>query len=223
MEDGLWRSNRAELKSNRAPPQEQESEVDPTLWNECELGTPVMRTGFDQIRLQIRDAARAVFAEVQQQHPDEEFYAFALYTDGDAITVCPAANSEEALQRKVNQRNESDPAELRYLRWAIAEWEYETAGAERFQTVCDQLRECRLQGDMTKDITAFSRQLQATMISALRDLDMESLFGSANRRDKVVLFVSTSDSADAQQVETQSAHKLNPQPVYRRFRNRYQV
>ena len=60
------------------------------------------------------------------------------------------------------------------------------------------------------------------MIAALRDLDGEGLFGNEDRREGVVVFVSISDAADARKVETESAHELNSQSVYRRFRSRYE-
>ena len=114
---------------------------------------------FNQLRVQIRDAARLVFSAVQIAHAAEDFYAFALYTDAGALTVCAAANTEQALARKVNHRNETDPAELNYLRWAIAEWEYERSGADRFHPLCEQLRACRLAGHSSQNVSDFNRQL----------------------------------------------------------------
>ena len=60
-------------------------------------------------------------------HPHDVFYAFALYTDGSDMTVLPAANSEDGYQQKVTRRGEMEPAELKYYRWATAEWASEAA------------------------------------------------------------------------------------------------
>src|SRR6185436_1685591 len=54
-----------------------------------------------EFRTTVRDATRFWFTEIREKHPNEKFYAFALYTDDDAITVCDAANTEEALRRQL--------------------------------------------------------------------------------------------------------------------------
>lgn len=54
---------------------------------------------FSDFQRDIADAARATFKALRALHPDEHFYAFALYTDSGAMTVVPAANSVEGLRR----------------------------------------------------------------------------------------------------------------------------
>jgi hypothetical protein len=53
---------------------------------------------FEMLRVQIRDAARHTFGTLRAAHPNERFYAMALYTDDGAMTrlfnaSCWTANS----------------------------------------------------------------------------------------------------------------------------------
>ena len=68
------------------------------------------KVDFSALRGEIMDAARRAFEALMRNHPNERFYAFALYSDDGAMTVAPAANSEEAFRRKINDEadNESE-------------------------------------------------------------------------------------------------------------------
>src|SRR5690606_1777673 len=95
----------------------------------------------DDLQASIRDAARHVFTRLRGQHPDETFYAFALYTDDGAMTVVPAANSEEGLAAAL-EKAQADPEERSYYRWATAEWAYEAYDPDgHFGEICTRVRE----------------------------------------------------------------------------------
>jgi hypothetical protein len=178
---------------------------------------------FNRLRGLVRDAARAAFDEVRAAHSGEVFYAFALYTDGDAMTAVPAANSEQGYRRAVDRRGETGPAELAYLRWATAEWAYEAAGDAHFRAATDLLNAPgRYDPADDRAARAYTDQFHATLIGALRDLDAEGFFGTGEARAGVTLFVTISDSGAARQLENRSARQLNPKPVYRRFMSRFE-
>ena len=186
-----------------------------------------MTMDFARLRAAVYNSAKRAFIEVHESHPSERFYAFALYTDDGVMGISPSANSEEGYQRMVgNYRamfGETSPAELRYLRWATAEWAYEAAGQEHFHPVHSLLTAVDRYGPEEEDgFVAFKSQVLTTMVEALQDLDADGLFGSGEEREKVTLFISISDSGVAEQVEDESARKLNPESVYARFRARYQ-
>ena len=190
-----------------------------------------MSVDFTALRTAIRDAAERAFAGVRQSHPEERFYAFALYTDDGAMTVEPAANSEESFDRKAG--GEADPAMRSYYRWATGEWAYEAAGGGHFDAVYDLLNapdrdggdgEAGPAGDGGPEefeedeaFAAFKGHLIEAMTGALGDLDAVGFFGSGDERRKMALFVSISDSDEATQVENESARRLNPDPVYQQF------
>ena len=176
-----------------------------------------MKVNFARLRTLLRDAAREHFTALRRKHPDEQFYAFALYTDDGAMTVEPAANSEEGFERQAEHGGEDEAC---YYRWGTAEWAYE-AGAQgtSFEKVYKALNPPdRCEDD---DFGPFCEELHAAMIGALADLDGEGFFGSGKDRERVTLFISISDSEDLERIEDESAKALNPKPVYARFQKRY--
>ncbi len=183
-----------------------------------------MSLDFTQFRTAVRDAAEKAFTEVRAAHPDEHFYAFALYTDDGAMTVVPAANTEEGFQRKVGE----DGAEANYYRWATGEWAYEAVGSKAFQAASDLLNaDDRYEGEESDDeddpaFAAFKSQVIEAMTLGLAEMEAEGFFGSGPARERVTLFVSISDSDESEMVEDASARSLNPLPVYERFAVRYQ-
>ncbi len=48
------------------------------------------------------------------------------------MTVMPAANTEEGLQRRADKYKFSKAEQLDYLRWGTGEWAYEGAEADYF-------------------------------------------------------------------------------------------
>lgn len=61
----------------------------------CGMGLK-RRPAPSDLRRRIEDAARQAFLDVLESHPDEHVYAFALYSDEDAMTVCPSTNTIDA-------------------------------------------------------------------------------------------------------------------------------
>ncbi|WP_420212403.1 DUF4303 domain-containing protein [Burkholderia aenigmatica] len=155
-------------------------------------------------------------------HPDEHFYAFALYTDSGAMTVVPAANSEEGLKRVRERMEVGDDEKAPEFTWATGEWAYESAEADSFNPLCERLAETVLGPEIPEaKFGEFFRDLQRDMIEALRMLDQEGLFGTGAAREKITLFVTISDDNGAEALENESARILNPPAVFDRFINRY--
>lgn len=175
----------------------------------------------------IRDAARAAFGDLRRAHPQETFYAFALYTDDGWMTVVPSANSEEGFHRAAG--DDTDPAERAYSRWATAEWAYEATGNEHFDAANDLLNAPDQNEEATdlgeaEELRAHrgkGEALLASMVEGLRLLDAEGFFGTGEDREKVTLFVSISDSDEAEETETTSARQLNSPQVATAFARRY--
>ncbi|MCA7950738.1 DUF4303 domain-containing protein [Burkholderia seminalis] len=177
---------------------------------------------FSDFQRDIADAARATFKALRALHPDEHFYAFALYTDSGAMTVVPAANSVEALRRIRAQRAIADDDPAPWCTWGSAEWAYEAAEASPFNAICGRLADEVLSPRFVQSrFAAFSRQLQTDMIEALRLLDREGLFGTGEDRAAITLFVSISDDDAAEALENASAKALNPPAVADAFLRRY--
>jgi hypothetical protein len=178
---------------------------------------------FTVLRREIVEAARRSFDDVRAAHPDERYYAFALYSDDSAMTVCPAANSEEGFGRCIERYKAKDwfqKYSLSFFRWSIAEWAYECESLERFGAVHKMINvEGRYDRDDSDGFVNFKGQLFATMVLALKDLDAGGFFGTGKAREAVTLICSVSDSGCAVWLEEESARRLNPSAVYNAFWN----
>ncbi|HDR9482201.1 hypothetical protein BLA13014_07234 [Burkholderia aenigmatica] len=171
---------------------------------------------------EIADAASVTYRALLAAHPDEHFYAFALYTDSGAMTVVPAANSEEGLKRVRERMEIGDDEKAPEFTWATGEWAYESAEADSFNPLCERLADTVLGPEIPEaKFGEFFRDLQRDMIEALRLLDQEGLFGTGAAREKITLFVTISDDNGAEALENESAKILNPPAVFDRFINRY--
>lgn len=177
---------------------------------------------FPNFARDIRDAARGTYRALLAKHPDEHFYAFALYTDSGAMTVVPAANSEEGLQR-VRKRMAVGKEEVApEFTWATGEWVYESAEADSFNALSKRLADAVLSPSFpAAEFGHFFHELQRDMIEALRMLDQEGLFGIGAERERITLFVTISDDSRAEELENASAKVLNPPAVFDRFIKRY--
>lgn len=188
---------------------------------------------FACVRREIQGAARRAFDAVRAAHRDETFYAFALYSDDSAMTVCPMANPEEGYERCV-KRYQADQSYLEFLashgipfdicmtnfRWGSGEWAYDCGGAEQFGTVCEMINAGgRYDAEDPEGFVNFKGRLFASMVLGLGDLDAEGSFGTGKARERVTLLCSVSDSACAVWLEEESARRLNPPAVFEAFWN----
>ncbi len=178
---------------------------------------------FPDFAREIRDAARETYRALLAKHPDERFYAFALYTDSGAMTVVPSANSEEGLQRVRKQMEIGDEESAPEFTWSTGEWAYESAEADAFNPLCKRLADAVLSPSFpAAKFGQFFNELQRDMIEALKWLDQEGLFGIGAERERVTLFVTISDDSRAEELENASAKVLNPPAVFDRFIKRYE-
>jgi hypothetical protein len=173
---------------------------------------------WNALEFEIYKAARNAFDDLRKTHPDEEFYAYALYTDSDACTVCPAANSLRGFAKAVSQESDLSAADVAYYKWATSEWAYEGWKSSYFREISAQLRA----SENRANFATFKRGVAASMIGALKKLDADGFFGVGAEREKLVLFISVTDDNSAESVENESARLLNPKSVYERFALRYE-
>lgn len=167
----------------------------------------------------VYQAATAVFTNLQAAHPDEQFYAFALYTDGGAMTICPAASSREALSRKLAKEGiDAADEDVLYYTWSTSEWPYESWQGERFNDICTALRESL---PSEEDHEHFLAQVFQTMTNAMARVRDDGVFTSEKPGNAPVLFVTLTDDEQAEAVEDASAKALNSPEIYARFSARY--
>lgn len=165
-----------------------------------------------ELRAETKRAVAAAFDDLRAAHPDETFYAFALYTDDGAAGISPAANSEEGLAAKITAYGED--AEPGYLRWATSEWAYEGIGWDRTAAVYGKIGEI---GDAAEDFDAFHQGVLALMEGVLADLDAEGFFGRGEERERIALFCAITDSDEDDDLVDRTIRALNPPALVARY------
>lgn len=168
---------------------------------------------FSDFQKEIAQAAKGSFEDLRAAHPTEHFYAYALYTDSDAMTVVPAANSLEALAEVRKEMDVEVEERAPEFEWGTGEWRYDAWKAGYFNGISAKLR-VRMR---TEDVSLRAKAVHADMTAALRLLDQEGFFGVGETRNEVVLFVSISDDDRAIHLENDSAKTLNSPAAYQEF------
>lgn len=151
---------------------------------------------------EIKSATRAAYKKLIQSHPGNYYY-FCLNTSGDATAPVLSAWSIEALEETAKNLKEK-----KYFKWSYAESPYYLFGQELFLEV-EQLflrrpdiRYLSLE-DREKE---FNLRLNS-METALKELDLEGLFGKNNLRNRIVI---NAEVMPPDYTNTERAIRLNP-------------
>ena len=177
-----------------------------------------MALDFEWLRSDVKSAAAAAIGELRNAHPDEHFYAFALYTDDGVAGISPAANTEEHLAKRTAEYKYTKPAEINYLRWSTGEWAYEGFGWNHFKPSYDAMMAVRHPPEGDDDpFPVYRRRVLQLMTDVLADLDADGLFGRGAARERVTLLCCVSDAEDPLALPDRSARALNPPPVVARY------
>lgn len=184
-------------------------------------GEPEPEINYDLLRKMISDAARKAFAKLRTVCKNEQLYAFALFSDHDARTVCPAANTIEALDRRTAKDKATASDEIAILRWSFAEWKYGDSVSNEFESISAMLNE-----DDVYPEGGFVRhkgRVYATMVLALLDLEREGLFGTGTEREQLTLTCQVANCDTSVWLEDESAKRLNPAKLYKAYRKQWKT
>ena len=141
----------------------------------------------------LANAARAAFARVRAEHPEEHFYFFALFTTDAGSYVTATAASEEGLAQTVAGYRASKPAKE----------DAALARELRFSAPDSPYHDLPLLGSPRP-----GRPLHEACFAALSQLDREGLFGRGAERDRVIVNVVYGDMSDERWLA--HAKRLNP-------------
>lgn len=132
------------------------------------------RFDFAALQTEIEGAARQAVEDMARRLPDETICAFALYTDGGAMTVCPATETLGHLR----QAQHDSPGDEDFYRFSSAEWGFEGDGAEdAFERICTRVRtEVLSREDEDTGFDEFKQQLCEVCVRALESLRAEGVF-----------------------------------------------
>jgi hypothetical protein len=134
----------------------------------------------------IKEAAIKAFKSVRQQEPELRFCGYGLYSDTDAITVCPAQNSCIHLTNMIDD----DPDDKEYYRWSPGEWSHESKGIEFFNEISTYLRtEAKLIKSIDK-YEQFKSDVYQSCVLVLKELREEGFFSDMDGNGVIVFTVS---------------------------------
>lgn len=161
---------------------------------------------FGKLQTEIEAASRQAFRDVARAHPAETICAFALYSDEDAITVCPAFDLAARREARIvaNQDVEVET-------FCTPEWALEAFGArEAFAAICTTARtHVTALGSDEQAHAAFRDELFETCKRALENLRAEGVIGA----DLLVMFA-VSDSSPTEEDEIRMMERLNGTSPY---------
>ncbi len=179
-----------------------------------------------QLEVLLLEAARSAFTNIQQQHPDEHFYAFSLIHEPLWEGIYLASNTEEALLRCAERYHQypdylhmSVVELVTQLRWSSGDWEYIDATNTYFAEVNDWLIKHLLRKwiyESHNEEVEDKRDASVIEVcrNTLRQLDAEGIFGIGEAREKVTLNIMMGDQ-DRSWLE--HGRLLNPPAVYERW------
>lgn len=175
---------------------------------------------YSQIRAATRTALEQAFTDLREDHGDENFYVFALYTTGDADYAMATANSEQGLLR-VAAENGNRPEAAERLRWSPCDWPYHGVGGRYFGAVGGLLEQASALEFADEDEAELHLQnvLQA-LTQGLHDLELCGFFGQGKSRAAVTLLLMMGDQSEPLLLE--SARTLNPPEVADAFVKRFE-
>ncbi|MEZ6067584.1 MAG: DUF4303 domain-containing protein [Planctomycetaceae bacterium] len=147
----------------------------------------------DRLRVAVRESARSAFKAIQDKHPDETFYGFALYTNDCASFLYPAANSIEGLERRVRKYHEDGHGETTAddLRWNPADWFYPEIGDGHFDAVEEVFGELPdiYELDDDDEVEREAKRRFDAIVAGFRGLHKEGFFGKGSARNKIALMI----------------------------------
>ncbi len=138
---------------------------------------------FEILKQKIESATKKAFIEMFEDYGADEIYAFALYSDEDAMTVCPSTNTLKHLET-------ADKDDLVYYKFAPPEWKYEMKGADiDFNEISNELyNEIKEIEDDEERFNKFQKQLFDTCIEVLEKLKNENFFKNIVGKDIFLTF-----------------------------------
>jgi len=181
----------------------------------------------------LRDELRAAWHTFRSLPGHERLYGFGVFTVDSAACLMAAGFSEHGLDAAVSRclatprGRARDPAQLREcLRWSPADSPLHAVGAKLLPRSDAMVREpafeARWDDAEDPDGPAFGApwdpaalEVFQLAMQALRELDVEGLFGHGAERERLVLCIWEGDQSD--EARFKYARLLNPASVARRF------
>ncbi|NUL38958.1 DUF4303 domain-containing protein [Kosakonia sacchari] len=169
---------------------------------------------WDELEIKCLQATVAAIKKLLAENPEENFYAFSLYTDSSAMTVSLSANSEQQVNSILDSEENTSKENQDYYKWTTSEWAYEGVYPDFFNDISKSLRESPDRANFSQ----FKKNLIQTLINTLKKVKHGelSLVLSAS-----VVFVSITDDDESENIENISAQSINNESITCYFLARY--
>ncbi|PTQ60108.1 uncharacterized protein DUF4303 [Sphingomonas sp. PP-CE-3G-477] len=173
---------------------------------------------WDDIAEQLEQAVLSAFDDLAIAVEERCLYALALVTEDGAMGVGIAANTEEAVQERfeaeLQENADFSPQDGAWLRWSVGEWEHEGWRDDLFAAVNRRLT-AEIVGGRIDNIDTHLARLVEVLTTALTRLREK------REMESTILFVTLTDSDEAEVIENASAQRLNPPALLDLFHARY--
>jgi len=153
---------------------------------------------FTELKEKIMFATKQAFIEMYEKHGEERIYAFALYSDEGAMTVCPATNTLDYLETEKKKDSDLDDfdmfdeTDLKYYKFEPAEWKYEMMGADKlFNEISKQCYDEADKSEENDEFDSYQNQLYNTCIEVLEELKSANFFKQITGNDIFLFFTVT--------------------------------
>ena len=169
----------------------------------------------DKEQLTSSNVTKQFFLEVFEKYGKEKIYAFALYSDESAMTVCPSINTLKFLDKQ-------DKDDYLYYKYEPMEWNSEIEETDELfdeiSTFCSEaiFFMSENEDNHDKEFAKFQNQLYETCIEVLEKLKSENFFKQIVGEDIFLLF-SVSDYEFSKKDLKKMAARLNDNE----YRNEY--
>ena len=161
---------------------------------------------FDLLEEAVYNGAKEAYLQICKENSDKNLTGFALLTDYDGMTICPAAMEETTF-------DDSDE-DAQYYRTSPSEWPYTTdAGLLLAYRIILVAAHERAHIPFEAETPRYFDRFFESCTKALERLDREGQFGSGERRENFLLLFGVSDGGPAKA----TVRRLNPASVYERY------
>ena len=167
-----------------------------------------------QVSHELCSAVERATADFEQLANDDRPYALCLVTADDGMSVGLSMNTEAGFRGKMTSEAEFEemtPEYESYLRWAPAEWMYESWRDDQFVEINQVLGQAVL-NDQAGGFDHYFEKLLETMTGALA-----TLRAGHDELRSTTLFVTITDSDEAEAIERHSSQVLNPAELHEAF------
>lgn len=162
-----------------------------------------------ELKNELKEAVSRHYKLLAEKFPEEDFYGYSLYTDGDVSSIGPVANRTSALTVE-----KTDPTYI-YYRYSPDEWSnWDDFGLfEQVNKIIRQYYE-----EMKNKFVKYKKDILGQALQALLELEAEGLFGSKNDNRFIVIWLSD----DHNEIINTSAKKLNTRKVYEEYASEFE-